>query len=52
MGDAKRDIEAANAAGMYSLIALYGFISDKEDINAWNASSSIATPLDIIKYLK
>ena len=52
VGDAKRDIEAANAAGMYSLIALYGFISDKEDINAWNASSSIATPLDIIKYLK
>jgi len=52
VGDAKRDIEAANAAGMYSFIALYGYISDKEDINSWNASASIASPLDIINYLK
>lgn len=51
VGDAKRDIEAANAAGMQSLIALYGYISDKEDVNDWNANASIATPLDIIKYL-
>lgn len=51
VGDAERDIEAANAAGMQSLIALYGYISDKEDVNDWNANASIATPLDIIKYL-
>lgn len=52
VGDAKRDIEAANAAGIYSLIALYGFIGDKEDVNKWNASAKISTPLDIIKYLE
>ncbi len=52
VGDAKRDIEAANAAGMYSLIALYGYINDKEDIDAWNASASIGSPLDVIDYLK
>lgn len=52
VGDAKRDIEAANAAGMYSLIALYGYINDKEDIKLWNASANIATPLEIISYLK
>jgi N-acetyl-D-muramate 6-phosphate phosphatase len=51
VGDAKRDIEAANAAGMYSLIARYGYINDKEDINAWNASAGIDSPLEIIKYL-
>jgi N-acetyl-D-muramate 6-phosphate phosphatase len=52
VGDAKRDIEAANAAGIYSLIALYGYINDKENINTWNASANITTPLDIINYLK
>ena len=51
VGDAKRDIEAANAANMHSLIALYGYINDKEDINTWNASASITSPADIIKYL-
>lgn len=52
VGDAKRDIEAANAAGMYSLIARYGYINANEDITTWNASTSIAAPLDIINYLK
>ncbi|MEN9449899.1 MAG: phosphoglycolate phosphatase-like protein [Pseudomonadota bacterium] len=52
VGDAKRDIEAANAAGMYSLIALYGYIKDKEDVNTWNASGTISNPLDIIDCLK
>jgi 2-phosphoglycolate phosphatase len=51
VGDAKRDIEAANAAGMYSLIALYGFIGDKEDVKTWNASAVIYSPLDSINYL-
>ncbi|MFZ0219756.1 MAG: HAD-IA family hydrolase [Candidatus Aquirickettsiella sp.] len=51
VGDAQCDIEAANAAGMYSLIALYGFIGDKEDVNKWNASAKVSSPLDIIEYL-
>jgi len=51
VGDAKQDIEAANTAGMYSLIALYGFIGDKEDVNKWNASAMISSPLDIVEYL-
>ncbi len=52
VGDAQRDIEAANAAGMYSLIAYYGYIHPKEDLNAWNASAVISSPLDIIEHLK
>ena len=51
VGDAKRDIEAANAAGMYSLIALYGYINSKDDVNKWAASDRISSPLDIIEYL-
>ncbi len=52
VGDAKCDIDAANAAGMYSLIALYGYFNNKDNITTWNASSAVATPLDIINYLK
>ncbi len=52
IGDAKSDIEAANAAGMFSLIALYGFIDANEDVDNWNASAKISSPLDIIQYLK
>lgn len=52
VGDAKSDIEAANAAGLFSLIALYGFIDANEDVDTWNASAKISSPLDIIQYLK
>lgn len=52
VGDAKSDIEAANAAGMFSLIALYGYIGANEDVDNWNASAKISSPLEIIQYLK
>lgn len=41
VGDAIRDIEAANAANMISVIAKYGYISEKEDLSAWNAQFCI-----------
>ena len=52
VGDAKCDIDAANAAGMYSLIARYGYIGDNEDINNWNASAKISSAHDIVEYLR
>jgi 2-phosphoglycolate phosphatase len=52
VGDAKCDIDAANAADMYSLIARYGYIGDNEDINNWNASAKISSPHDIVEYLR
>ncbi|EDP46655.1 HAD family hydrolase [Rickettsiella grylli] len=51
VGDAKRDIDAANAAGMFSLIALYGFIDPKEDRTQWAASGEISSPFEMIEYL-
>ena len=51
VGDAKRDVEAANAAGMYSLIALYGYINSKDAVNKWDATAKISSPLEIIEYL-
>lgn len=51
VGDAKSDIEAANAAGMYSLVALYGYINSEDDVNKWASTDKISSPLDIIEYL-
>jgi phosphoglycolate phosphatase len=37
VGDAARDIEAGRAAGMYTIAATYGYITDDDDPAAWNA---------------
>ncbi|BBB15645.1 phosphoglycolate phosphatase-like protein [Candidatus Rickettsiella viridis] len=52
IGDAKRDIDAANAAGMRSLIALYGYIPNQAELNSWHATAMINTPLELIDWLK
>lgn len=51
LGDDKRDIEAGRAAGMKSLIALFGYIDPKADLNTWQADAAIATPLDLLAHL-
>jgi 2-phosphoglycolate phosphatase len=52
IGDGQRDIEAANAAGMPSLVALYGYIPSKKAASAWKASAMVDTPLAIWDWLK
>jgi 2-phosphoglycolate phosphatase len=44
IGDAERDIQAANAANMHSVIAQYGYISDIKQTKSWNADLSIHSP--------
>lgn len=51
IGDDKRDIEAGRAAGMKSLIALFGYIDPKADLNTWQADAAIASPLELISHL-
>ena len=51
IGDAKRDIDAANTAKLHSLVALYGYIRNKKEANSWGASGMIDTPLAIIDWL-
>ncbi|MEP4889719.1 MAG: HAD-IA family hydrolase [Aliiglaciecola sp.] len=41
VGDAKRDIEAAQNANMVSVAALYGYIKDAEEVSHWKADYSI-----------
>ncbi len=51
IGDARRDIEAAKRAGMQSLIALFGYIGNRENPNDWGADDMIQSPKDIIHWV-
>lgn len=51
LGDDKRDITAGRAAGMKSLIALFGYIDPKADLVSWQADGSIASPLELLEHL-
>lgn len=51
VGDARRDIEAGNNAGMQTLIALYGYIGEDEDPRDWKAGHTINKPEEILQYL-
>lgn len=50
LGDAQRDIQAANAANMVSVIAQYGYIKNVQQTNDWNADLSIDSPRDLLAY--
>lgn len=52
LGDDKRDIDAGRAAGMKSLIALFGYIDPKADLDMWQADASITAPLELLDHLK
>ena len=52
VGDAERDIEAGRAAGMYTLLALYGYIGINEKPETWQADGLIDHPQEIIPWIK
>ena len=51
IGDARRDIEAGNNAGMQTAVAEYGYIGDWENILDWGADSIVTTPDEVRNYL-
>jgi phosphoglycolate phosphatase len=51
IGDAQRDIEAGQNAGMKTIIAEYGYISEEENIHDWNADYCIQSPSQIFELL-
>lgn len=51
VGDARRDIEAGQNAGMKTIIAKYGYIDDAENTEDWRADHSIQTPSQLLNYL-
>ena len=51
VGDARRDIEAGQNAGMKTIIAQYGYIGDWENTNDWQADFSIQSPSQLLALL-
>ena len=51
VGDAERDIAAGVAAGMPTLVALYGYIRVDERPDDWPATGHLANPLDLLDWL-
>lgn len=52
IGDAERDIEAGNRAGMISIVALFGYIAETDVPDDWGAFSMIDSPQAIIPLIQ
>lgn len=52
VGDARRDMDAASAAGMPSLVALYGYLGADDRPEEWGAVGHIRTPADLLDWLE
>ena len=51
VGDAERDCQAAQAAGMYSVIAGFGYLGDGDRADEWFQHGWLNTPLDLLAWL-
>lgn len=47
IGDAKRDIVAANSAKMISILACYGYLKKEDNIDSWRARRIIHSPSEL-----
>jgi len=52
IGDAERDIEAGHAAGMRTMVALFGYIGEQDRPESWGADSLIHSPAEILHWLE
>jgi 2-phosphoglycolate phosphatase len=51
VGDAERDMQAAKAAGMYALVAGFGYLGDDDRADTWFSHGWLHTPLELIHWL-
>lgn len=51
IGDAQRDIEAGKAAGMKTLVALFGYLADTDLPETWGADGLIQSAEAVLDYL-
>jgi phosphoglycolate phosphatase len=51
LGDAERDIQAGKAAGMKTVVALFGYIDKTDKPAEWGADVMIKTPTDLLSFL-
>lgn len=52
VGDDERDVRAGLAAGMRTVVAVYGYLGERGDPAEWNADAHIAHPLDLLELLQ
>ena len=52
VGDAERDIQAGRAAGMLTVISLYGYIDDADKPHEWEADHAIQQPFELLALLE
>lgn len=51
VGDAERDVQAAKAAGMEAVVALFGYIAETDKPTEWGADALINTPHEVLSFL-
>ena len=51
VGDAQNDVLAARRAGMYSVVALYGYIAPGDDPRNWQADATINAPHELLVWI-
>jgi phosphoglycolate phosphatase len=51
VGDAARDVEAGQRAGMRTLVALYGYIGAEDRPETWGATGLLNTPLELLHWV-
>jgi phosphoglycolate phosphatase len=51
VGDARRDIEAGQNAGMATLAAVYGYVPTDDPAQHWGADALLHKPLDLLAWL-
>ena len=52
VGDAERDIRAGRAAGMFTLVALFGYIGPEDRPETWGADGLITEPAGVLSWLE
>lgn len=50
-GDAERDIQAGRAAGMTTVVAAYGYLSESDDPLAWQPSGVVNEPTQLLEWM-
>lgn len=51
VGDAQRDIEAGINAGMYTMVALFGYFTEQDRPHDWGANHLIEEPRELLAWL-
>jgi phosphoglycolate phosphatase len=51
VGDAERDIQAGRAAGMTTVVAAYGYLSDEDDPDRWEPTGVVSDPLELLDWI-